>query len=220
MTGLAMSGTTTYMSTTLMSYEGCYALTYASPTSGYTSKTTYISDYSGTPVGYDIGYQQNDGVGDIWMANDNATSPVACYEAGSGGIVSSLPASIGIGSDIRGVTFEGASGQFMWVSNQTTDKIYRIALYTDIEDGSTLDVSGSVSIGVTQNPFYSSTLVNFAGFPGEVSVEVFDLRGRLVFSEFAEGNLLLNGELLPSGTYIVRATDETGNTAACSAVKL
>ncbi|MCK5786072.1 MAG: T9SS type A sorting domain-containing protein [Candidatus Sabulitectum sp.] len=215
-----MSGTTTYMSTTLISYEGCYALTYSSSAGGYTNKTTYISDYSATPVGYDIGYQQNDGVGDIWMANDNATSPVSCYEAGSGGIVSSLQASIGIGSDIRGVTFEGASGQFMWVSNQTTDEIYRIALYTDIEEGSTLDLPGSANITLTQNPIYSSTLVNFNGFPGEVSVEVFDLRGRRVISEFVEGSLLLNGEQLPSGTYIIRATDEEGNTAACSAVKL
>ncbi|MEA3266159.1 MAG: T9SS type A sorting domain-containing protein [Candidatus Fermentibacteria bacterium] len=216
-----MSGSTTYMSTTYNStYEGCYSMAYSSPTAGYTSKSDYISNYSGTPTGYDIGYQPSDAQGDIWMANDNATSPVACYQVTSGGIVMSLEASIGIGSDIRGVTFEEGSGQYLWVSNQTTDELYRIELTTGTEDASTIDLPGIVEITASQNPFYSSTVITLTGFPGEVSLEVFDLRGRRVMSEVAEGCLLLDGTSLPSGAYLIRATDETGNSATASVLKL
>lgn len=215
-----MSGSTTYVSTTYGTYEGCYAMSYSSPSSGYTSKSDYIGNYSGTPTGYDIGYQPSDAAGDIWMANDNATSPVACYQATSGGIVMSLPASIGIGSDIRGVTFEGTSGQFLWVSNQTTDEFYRVDLYTDIDGSSTTEIQGTASISFTQNPFYGSTVVNLNGFTGEAFIEVFDIRGRKVFSKTAGGSFLLNGESFPSGAYLIRATNEIGCAATSRVIKL
>jgi len=196
-------------------------MAYSSPTAGYTSKSDYIGNYSGTPTGYDIGYQPSDAMGDIWMANDNATSPVACYQAGSGGIVMSLEASIGIGSNIRGVAFEEGSGQYLWVSNQTTDELYRIDLSgSGTEDASTIDLPGIAEITAAQNPFYSSTLITLTGFTGDVSLEVFDLRGRMVMSEVAEGYLLLDGTSMPSGAYLIRATDETGNSATASVLKL
>ncbi len=195
-------------------------MAYSSPTAGYTSKSDYIGNYSGTPTGYDIGYQPNDATGDIWMANDNATSPVACYQAGSGGIVMSLEASIGIGSQIRGVAFEEGSGQYLWVSNQTTDELYRIDLTTDTENTSDFDIPGVAEITTARNPFYSSTLITLTGFSGNVSLEIFDLRGRMVMSEVAECNLLLDGTSLPSGAYLIRATDETCNSATASVLKL
>lgn len=215
-----MVGSTTYVSTTYGTYEGCYAMAYASASTGYTSKSDYIGDYSGTPTGYDIGYQPSDAAGDIWMANDNATSPISCYQSATGGIVTSLPASIGIGSDVRGVTFEDGSGQYMWVSNQTTDKLYRIDLYTDIEGSSVIGIQGTACISFTQNPFYDSTVISLTGFSGNISVEIFDLRGRKVFYENTEDNLLLNGESLPSGTYLIRATDESGYAATSRVIKL
>ncbi|MCD4706562.1 MAG: T9SS type A sorting domain-containing protein [Candidatus Sabulitectum sp.] len=215
-----MAGSTTYVSTTYGTYEGCYAMSYASASAGYTSKSDYIGNYSGTPTGYDIGYQPSDAAGDIWMATDNATSPVSCYQTTSGGIVMSLPASIGIGSDIRGVTFEDGSGQFIWVSNQTTNELHRIDLYTDIDGSSAIEIQGTAGISFTQNPFHNSTALSLTGFTGKVSLEVFDIRGRKVFSKVTESSLLLNGESLPSGTYLIRATDETGNAATSSVIKL
>lgn len=98
-----MVGSITYLSTTSFFYEGCYAFNYVSPYSGYSSKSEYIGDYFGTPAGYDIGFQQTDSVEDIWMATDNVTNPVSCYQAGTGNIVCSVEACIGIGSDILGV---------------------------------------------------------------------------------------------------------------------
>ncbi|MBD3370037.1 T9SS type A sorting domain-containing protein [Candidatus Fermentibacteria bacterium] len=220
MTGLAMVGSTTYASNTYSSYEGCYDLAFSSTSSGYSSMSTYIDDYAGTPTGYDIGYEQGtDGSGDIWMAIDNATSPVRCYEASTGGGVEGIEAGIGIGPDIRGVCFEGTSSQYLWVSNQTTDELYRIDLSTGTSSGSTSPVE-PLGLAVGQNPFSASTTVGLTGFAGSALVEVFDMCGRTVHSERVEGSFVLDGSSISSGLYVVRATDSGGRNAKASIVKL
>ena len=216
-----MVGTTTYMSTTTTSgaYEGCYTMTYTNPSSGFINQADYIADYSGTPVGYDIGYQSSTGY--IWMATDNATSPLLCYENSSGDVLESIPASIGIGSDIRGVAFEGTSSQFIWVSNQTTNELYKIDLQmTGIEVNTSVNPSTSAEISCSENPFCSNTVVSLAGFTGNISVEVYDIQGRKVLSEVAESSIILNGQSLPSGSYLILATDEMGCSATSRVIKL
>jgi hypothetical protein len=112
-----------YASTTYSSYEGCYSFYFSG--SYFTSKTDYIADYWGTNNGYDIAYEN----GNIWMAVDNATSPIRCYEATSGGVLQMVPASIGIGSTIRGMAYEtGTDSPYIWASNTTTDELYRIEI--------------------------------------------------------------------------------------------
>lgn len=215
-----MVGSTTYASNTYSSYEGCYDLAFSSTSSGYSSMSTYIGDYAGTPTGYDIGYEQGtDGSGDIWMAIDNATSPVRCYEASTGGGVEGIEAGIGIGSDIRGVCFEGTSSQYLWVSNQTTDELYRVDLGTGVESGASTGVR-PLEVSLTRNPFRASTVVRLTGFAGPARLDVFDLSGREVLSEPADQSYVLDGSSLPAGVYVVRATGPAGRSAAASAVKL
>ena len=69
------------------------------------------------------------------MAVDDATSPIRCYEVTSGGVLEAIPASIGIGSTIRGMTYElGTDSLYIWASNPTTDELYRIHLdFTALE---------------------------------------------------------------------------------------
>lgn len=110
-----------YGSTTYSTYEGCYRYYFSG--SAFTSKSTYIGDYWGSNSGYDIAYES----GNIWLAVDNATSPIRCYEATSGGVLEAIPASIGIGSTVRGITYElDTDSPFIWASNPTTDELYRI----------------------------------------------------------------------------------------------
>jgi hypothetical protein len=215
-----MVGNTTYASDTYSSYEGCYSLTFSSSSSGYSSRTTYIGDYAGTPTGYDIGYERGaDGSGDIWMAVDDATSPVKCYQASTGGMVEGIEASIGIGSDIRGVCFEDSSSRYLWVSNQTTDQLYRIDLGTAVGEGGRAGIK-PLGINVGQNPFYGVTTVYLNGFGDHAILQVFDLCGREVLSEPAGQSCMLDGSLLPAGVYVLRAIDPAGRIATASVVKL
>lgn len=207
------------MSTTYSSCEGCYALELESPSSGYSSKSEYIGDYSGTPTGYDIGFQQTDSAGDIWMATDNATSPVSCYQAATGTIVCSLEASIGIGSDIRVIAFEESSNNYLWVSNPTTDKLYRVELLVGIDDSRSPE-SEFRGISIDRNPFFSVLNMSLTGFEGSVTLEIYNLQGRKIYSAMAENSYSWDNSTIPSGIFFIRVFDETGWVVTESVVKL
>lgn len=117
LTGLSWNGTDMYGSTTYSSYEGCY--TYPFSGSSFTGQSTYIDDYEGNPDGHDIAYDN----GDIWMAVNAGTNPIRRYNTG-GFVTGVIPDTIGIGTEIRGLTYE--EGEYLWASNITTDKIYKI----------------------------------------------------------------------------------------------
>jgi len=212
-----VSSSTTYMSTTYGSYEGCYSFTYGSPSTGYTAKSNYIADYQGTPTGYDIGYQPVNGGGDIWMATDEPTSPVKCYEATSGGVCAAIPASIGIGSDIRGVTFD--TNNHLWVSNPTTDKLYEISDYVGISSPSVESMQPQ-SLSVGCNPFNSTLVISINGFGENSVLEIYDLQGRLIHSVAVANSYTWDAANIPSGTYILRVTGDSGPVISRNIVKL
>lgn len=215
-----MVGSTTYMSTTYSPYERCYALTYASPSSGYTSRSIYIDNYYGSPTGFDIGYQYVDGAGDIWMATDNETSPISCYKVTSGNIVRSLEANIGIGSDIRGVTFEESSGTYLWVSNVTYDEIYRIDISETGIGCSASSETELPEISVGHNPFYSMLDIDLAGFEGHVTLDIYDLQGRKLHSAEIENSYTWHDTAIPSGFFILKVSDDSGHSVTECVVKL
>jgi hypothetical protein len=194
-----------YTSNTYSSYEGCDRFSFSG--SAFTTKSAYISDYDGTPTGYDIAFQPAGG--NIWMATDDATSPVSCYDHPSGGIMVSLPASIGIGSDCRGLAFETGSSQYLWVSNITVNELYRVDLGTGVGEDYSSDLESASVLTCSQNPFSGSVVLQGQGFGAEAVLEIFDAAGRLVLEEVFTGTLHWNATAEPTGSYfaIMRTTE-------------
>lgn len=190
-----MYGSTTYSTY----YDGCFGFPFSG--SYFSSKTTYINTYSGTPTGYDIAYQQSNG--SIWMATDNATSPVACFQATSGGILASLPASIGIGSSCRGLAFETGSSQYLWVSNSSTDELYRVDLSTAVEDETSQGIGDAPVLSCGQNPFRDCVTLFSSGIDAAAVLQIFDVSGRTVLEDAFQGAFAWDARGVPSGPYFV-----------------
>ena len=214
MTGLGWNSNKLYTSTTYGSYEGCYTFNFY--TTYFSGKSTYIPGYWGSESGYDIAYHD----GDIWMAVDNATSPIRCYEQTSGGVLSMIPADIGIGSDIYGVTYEtGTDAPYLWVSNQTTDELYRIDIYTGIADNVEL-VLPDMQLSFSSNPFYSSVVITGSGFSSTSVLEIHATAGRMIERSNFGGTYTWFATGLPTGTYIVTVSDFEGSRESMKLLKL
>ena len=213
MTGLGWSGTKLYAGTTYYSYNGCYSFNYYN--TYFSGRANYIYDFWGTEDGYDIAYLD----GDIWMAVDNATSPVRRYEQTSGGVLEAIPASIGIGSDIHGVTCEtGTDGPYLWVSNQTTDELHRIDLLTGINDDE--PVMSHLQLSCSTNPFLSSVVITCSDCSGASILEIHDVAGRMVERVNFIDTYTWNAGGIPAGAYIVTVTDVAGNRESLKLLKL
>ena len=214
MTGLGWNSTKLYTSTTYGSYDGCYTFNFYN--TYFSGKSTYIPGYWGSESGYDIAYHD----GDIWMAVDNATSPIRRYEQTSGGVLEMIPADIGIGSDIHGVTYETVvEAPFLWVSNQTTDELYRIDIYTGIADDVEL-VLPELNLSFSSNPFYSSVVITGSGFSSTSVLEIHDAAGRMIESSRFGGTYTWFAAGLPTGTYIVTVSDCEGSRESMKLLKL
>ncbi|MCK5036904.1 MAG: T9SS type A sorting domain-containing protein [Candidatus Sabulitectum sp.] len=156
------------------------------------------------------------------MANDNATSPVGCYQQTSGTLIDSLTSDIGIGSEIRGVTCEtGTDSPYLWVSNQTTDELYRIDLYTEANDDDESEpVLPYPHLSLSSNPFYSSVMITGSGFSNTSVLEIHDLSGRRIESSSFSGTYSWNAVGLPAGAYIVTVSDFEGRRKFLKLLKL
>lgn len=214
MTGLGWNGTKLYVNSTYSSYNRCYTFNYYN--TYFSNRADYITDFWGTENGYDIAYLN----GDIWMAVDNSTSPIRCYEKTSGGVLEAIPASIGIGSDVRGVTYEtGTDSPYLWVSNQTTDELYRINLFTGIADNDKLLLS-NLWLSCSTNPFHSSVVISGNGFFGASILEIYDITGRVLESVGFSGTYTWNATGMPDGAYLVNVSDCEGNRESLKLLKL
>ena len=89
---------------------------------------------------YDIAYEGGDGTGDVWFACSDPSYPIRAYNA-SGTLVNRIPSSIVPAA--HGLCFD--DNGFLWVSNLTTDEIYRVNLNpVALERGTWGEIKASV----------------------------------------------------------------------------
>jgi hypothetical protein len=145
----------------------------------------------------------------IWVASDNASMPLACYDTGNTRVDYILndlvPYARGVAMDPDG---------YLWVSDIVNDVIYKIDLSEGVEgEGSTLSLTPSA------NPFMGSVSIQGTGFGQNATVSIFDLNGRMVDSGQFDGDYTWNAAT-GNGVYFVVVRDELGNYETLELVKL
>ena len=144
--------------------------------------------------------------GGIWIARDNADSPILAYNTDGLHVGhvdgSTVSAAMGLTIDSDG---------YIWASNPDDDMIYQIEVTTGIEEGSTSPLDTRI-IGVSRNPFHSAAVITGDGFNNAV-IDIFDLNGRRVLSASFPGSYTWNAVKMPSGSYFVRVSDRAGSSS-------
>ena len=179
--------------------------------------TVYIQNVQNLTGPHDMALESFDSTGDVWIANDNGTSPIRVYNS-SGSMIGGIPASIV--PDACGLAFESA--QYLWVSDPTNQLIYKVDLTTGFEGEAGAPVERLLD--VSSNPFYGSLVITAAGF-SDATLEIFDVTGRRVYSSGITGSLTWNGcgsdgAEVPAGTYLIRVSDTAGPPLTGSVVRL
>ena len=170
------------------------------PTSG-SSTGQYMTptDFPGLlPEVYDIAYSSSG----VWVARDESDSPVLCFN--TSGVLTNyimgttVPAAAGLAMDPEG---------FLWVSDPVNEKIYKVDITTSISE-TTAGCFGQGSIHPLANPFNTIAVIEAASYPSGSSVEIFDIRGRLVHTgSVIDGIYSWNALSEPSGTYMIRVSN-------------
>jgi hypothetical protein len=195
-TGIGSSASNLYVIGT--SVYGGYSVETFSWT-GTVGSTPYINSFTGLNTAYDCGFSGTL----LWVAADGADSPVKAYNS-SGVLQQYIPGSL-VGSNARGVDFD-ANG-YLWVSNPTTDKIYKISLSTGVEGEEGAELP-SAALTAGPNPFSGTVLVQ--GGPAQAAtIQVFDLGGRLLLDAPYSGSFTLDGGDLVPGAYLLRVSSST-----------
>ena len=209
--GLGWSEDNLYSSSTFAGFESCEKYDFNGTEFG--NQTEYIDEYAGSDNGFDIALLG----GNVWMATDNATSPVMCYQQGSGSLLNGVPATSGIGGEVRGVTVESDK---IWVSNTATDELYRITEIVGIEEESTPVETFLPCIEILGNPFRNA--VGFsANSCGAWQVKIFDPCGRLVYiGEFTDSMVWNPGsDIAGRGLYLAIFTNSEGIRQSAKLIK-
>lgn len=156
---------------------------------------------------HDIAYEGINNIradGDIWIACDDAQNPIKALNS-SGQVVDEVPASIGIGSDIWGLAYEKGTSRFLWVSNQTDNKIYKVDVdgTTDIQKDQNfiVDFKDNFKVNVT-----AECIKLFISYSGNSQVTVSDIKGRVCFSFTAKSNTwyTIQKQVFAPGMNIIR----------------
>lgn len=210
MTGASFNGSVLYAFGNA-SGTNAYSVHKFNPTSGSsTGQYMTSTDFPGLlPEVYDIAYS----TAGVWVARDESDSPIICYNT-SGAVTgyvlgTTVPSAAGLAIDPSG---------YLWVSDPENDKIYKLDITTSISE-TAVEIQGQNPIFPAANPFQSIAVVNAGGYPDGAAVEIFDIRGRLVYTgSVSNGLFSWNASADPAGTYMIKVT-EAGNSAILRMVK-
>lgn len=202
MTGAGIDGTTLYVLGNIYGSSTEYSVHKYNATAG-TSIAQYMNQYDFPglqPSVYDIAYSS----AGVWVARDQADSPILCYNT-NGVLVdyvmgTTVPAAAGLTIDPDG---------FLWVSDPENDKIYKVATTTSISEANA-ECFTQGSLIPAANPFQQFAVINAAGYPDGSSVDIYDIRGRLVHTGSVTGELFSwNASSNPAGAYMIRFSNSS-----------
>lgn len=162
--------------------------------------SSYMTLFPGLGTGYhDIAFLSGGGV---WIARDNADSPVIAYNA-SGVVTGFIGGSVISAARGLAVDTEG----HIWASNPDNDMIYQIDVTTGTAGGHSSSMEPR-TIAVSENPFAGSVLITGSGFT-DAQIQVFDVFGRTVESAQFSGSYLWNAQSVSPGIYFARVSDSS-----------
>ncbi len=132
----------------------------------------------------DIAYEKTGSKQVVWAATGEESYPIKVYQIvmmSTQKLIDSLPAAIGIGSDVWGLSFEkSGSDRFLWTNNRKEGKIYKIDL-----DAPTEKKYSTAQNQCLNNVTICSTtdgIQIYAPFAGSKTVTITDLQGRTISS--------------------------------------
>ena len=197
----------------------CFPLPLTDPLVEYTPyMSNFISDLN--MLLFDIACDGNN----IWCATNDPDFPVQCFDP-AGTLVDQIPSSTV--PSARGLTFESSSqGSFLWVSPNEGALIYKIAVTTGIEEESQFSCEAGFHISTFPNPFSNQLSMLVSGASSEtVNLAVVDIAGKIVFQSTTSvtdswTDLTTAAQNLPTGSYIIVATDSYGEQSSTIAVKM
>lgn len=162
--------------------------------------SSYMTLFPGLGTGYhDIAFLSGGGV---WIARDNADSPIIAYNT-SGVVAGYIEGSVI--SAARGLAVD--SGGHIWASNPDNDTIYQIDVTTGTAGGHSSSME-PVTLTVSENPFTGSVLITGSGF-ADAQILLFDIFGRTVESAPFSGSYLWNAQSVSPGIYFARVSDSS-----------
>ncbi|MBN2587067.1 MAG: hypothetical protein JXA64_05800 [Candidatus Fermentibacteraceae bacterium] len=165
---------------------------------------------------YDIAFKDNQ----IWYAVEDPSEPIQVFN-NAGTRVFSISSSIV--PRAHGMTFDDLG--YLWVSDADADLIYQVDLNSTGISGQGSSPLEHAAVTPSCNPFSSSVSIRLTGFGGPVSIMVMDISGRIVTELEAEDQLVWNGTdrsgaQVPSGAYLIVATDDSGNCCSSRLIRL
>ncbi len=124
--------------------------------------------------------------GDMWIACDDRENPLKALNS-SGQLVDQVPASIGIGRDLWGLAYEKGTSRFLWVSNQTNNRIYKV----DFDGTTRMYPNKNRGVNFSDNVKIKDTkefIALYIPFIRNCQVTVYDIKGKAYTSFTAKGN--------------------------------
>lgn len=188
--------------------------------SGYIQSGPYLFEYVEVDPFYDMAFEGGDAAGDIWMACDDATSPIKAFDT-NGKLTYAIYDTVIPAA--HGLCFE--SDRYLWASNIYDDEIYRIDLEpVGVGGSASSPIEGAVTLRSSANPFQSSVVLSATGIDTG-RLEIFDLAGRKIISKRFQGSFTWDGRgssgsPVEAGPYLVRVTYGSERSVTTKLLKL
>ncbi len=156
------------------------AFRYTAP--GISSRHLYLK-YAGGSQTRDIAMTPD---GYVWVATDWTSIPLRLYNTDDQ-MIDSIDDSV-LPPLARGVTLDDEG--YLWVSNVTNDKIYKIDLTEGMEEG---EQSPARVVSASANPFSGQVTITGHGYGSEATITISDVSGRTLVDEQFDGSYVFDG---------------------------